>query len=282
MAELLRTKSDVIQTLNRIGRRSPILHRLWGLARWYTTPSGVEQIADWLGHVGWTVECPCCGWRGRAFYRYPRRHGRPNATCPKCGAMERHRLLHLYFWQHADLYSKPIRVLEIAPGRYCHLLFPRLPNFSYITLDHSSSNVMCRGGLTSLPFKSSSFDLVICYHVLDHVVDDLRAMGELRRMLRDGGFCLVQVPIKGESTYEDPTITAPQERLQAFGQGDHVRIYGRDVLDRLRSAGFVVGVDSYVDALPKQLIRRHGLVRNEQMYVCHLADGVDEDSQVVH
>lgn len=127
---------------------------------------------------------------------------------------------------------------------------------------------MSRGDIGNLPFPSGSFDLVVCNHVLEHVVDDQRAMRELRRVMSVSGCLLVQVPIERDATLEDPTATDPASRLQLFGQEDHVRSYGRDFALRLMAAGLEVREDPFAARLPEEAIRRFGLVRDETIFMC--------------
>ena len=94
--------------------------------------------------------------------------------------------------------------------------------------------------LTDTRADDDSFDMILCSHVLEHIPDDRKAMAELHRILRTGGHLFIQVPIGDKPTYEDFSITSPQERERAFGQKDHVRIYGPDIVQRLADAGFRV------------------------------------------
>jgi ubiquinone/menaquinone biosynthesis C-methylase UbiE len=96
--------------------------------------------------------------------------------------------------------------------------------------------------ITALALPDSAFDAVICSHVLEHVLDDAAALSELRRITAPEGWCLVMVPLDlgREHTYEDPTMTDPQERKQVFWQHDHVRLYAPDIGERLAMAGFHV------------------------------------------
>jgi predicted SAM-dependent methyltransferase len=86
--------------------------------------------------------------------------------------------------------------------------------------------------------------VIICNHVLEHIIDERRAMYELYSILKQGGWAILQVPISVslESTYEDFSIITPSEREQVFGQADHVRIYARDYTQRLEQVGFAVDI----------------------------------------
>jgi SAM-dependent methyltransferase len=124
--------------------------------------------------------------------------------------------------------------------------------------------------LTDVPHPDDSFDAILCSHVLEHVPDDRRAMRELRRILRPGGWAIVQVPIDytRAGTHEDPAIESPEDREREYWQSDHLRLYGNDFPDRLREAGFDVTVDSYLRDLPEPEINRYGLISLEDIYVC--------------
>ena len=113
--------------------------------------------------------------------------------------------------------------------------------------------------ITDIPYPDSSFDVIYCSHVLEHVPEDRKAMRQMHRLLRPGGWALIIVPIRGECTFEDTTVTSPEERKRLFGQCDHVRRYGPDVADRLREAGFRVTVYSKRIVTGKEDIRRFGL-----------------------
>ncbi|HYF50255.1 MAG TPA: methyltransferase domain-containing protein [Planctomycetota bacterium] len=125
----------------------------------------------------------------------------------------------------------------------------------YVSADLMSSLAMLKLDITALPFGRHSFDVILCSHVLEHVVEDAQAMREMVRVLKPGGYALLMVPITADATIEDRSATSPEERLRLFGQADHVRRYGRDFTSRLQKAGFevetvrVAGVFSTDEAL---------------------------------
>ena len=106
-------------------------------------------------------------------------------------------------------------------------------------------------GVCNLPFADGCFDVILCNHVLEHIPNDTKAMQELYRVLKPGGWGIFQIPqdLKREKTFEDDSITDKKERAKIFGQYDHVRIYGRDYFDKLRSVGFTVEVFVYLSLL---------------------------------
>jgi hypothetical protein len=220
--------------------------------------------------------CPVCR-RFSAGFRPFGVKRRPNATCPRCGSLERHRLLWLYFGCRTDLFDgRPKSLLHVAPERHLAPLLWQVPGLTYLSADLDSPLAMASMDLTDAPYPDASFDVILCNHVLEHVPDDRRAMQELFRMLKPGGWAVLQVPMSGEKTDEDPTVTDPKERERRFGQSDHVRMYGRDYGDRLADAGFEVHVDDFAHRLPPALARLCG-IKGQHVYFCRRGDGTSSN-----
>jgi len=174
---------------------------------------------------------------GRPFRPGP--DGRPGATCPRCRSLERHRFLSLLLGALAPELSDVDLMVEIAPSRQSTVLLDRVRARRRLTLDlgHDKRDVDALACLTRLPLRDDSVDLLVCYHVLEHVPDDRAAMAEIARVLSPQGLALIQVPYKaGVDTEEDPSAS-PEERARRFGQSDHVRWYGDDFDARLAAAG---------------------------------------------
>lgn len=171
-----------------------------------------------------------------------------------CGSLERHRLVSLLFDVNPSLLRPGNEVLHIAPEPT--LVGPlRRSAARYVSGDLEAEFGARRLDVTQLPFEGDSFDVVVCNHVLEHVPDDERAMREVRRVLRPGGWAMLLVPdVHEPMTVESPEITDPEERLMLYGQRDHVRRYGWDYLDRLRAAGFAPEVIRLGDILPRETI----------------------------
>lgn len=186
---------------------------------------------------------------------------RANARCPNCGARERHRHLWLFLQHKTNLLSDRLRVLHVAPERILEKRLKSQPNLDYVSVDLARRRATVKADITGLPFPENSFDVILCSHVLEHVVDDRKAMRELHRVLRPSGWAAIMVPIKWrrDQTFEDPTVVAPRDRERVFGQADHVRIYGRDFTSRLEEAGFRVSVEDYRRELGEERARRYGL-----------------------
>jgi predicted SAM-dependent methyltransferase len=226
-----------------------------------------------LFYRGDRVECPCCGGTFRKFMPTIKPVGpnRARARCPSCGARERTRLLWLYLENKTNVLTEDLRVLHFAPERMVEKRLKSQPNVEYVSADIDPRRALVEADITDLPFADNSFDVILCSHVLEHVVDDRAAMRELYRVLTPRGWAIVLVPIASRrtETFEDPAIVAPEERERIFGQADHVRIYGRDFRHRLEQAGFVVTVADYRGELGEPLARRYGLrARKPILHVC--------------
>jgi SAM-dependent methyltransferase len=186
-----------------------------------------------------------------------------------CGSLERHRLMYLYMTQKTDLFSgNRKRMLHVAPEAQLSRLFQETDCIDYLSADLSSATAMVKMDITDIQYADESFHAIYCSHVLEHVPDDIGAMRELYRVLKPGGWAILQVPISPGTTFEDPTVTSPEAREELFGQDDHVRRYGHDYVERLVAAGFSVLVDGFVRGLSDQEITRFGLMRTEDVYFC--------------
>jgi SAM-dependent methyltransferase len=186
--------------------------------------------------------------------------------------MERHRSVWLYLDRHPDMTRPGMRILHVAPERGLGRRLRTLPQVSYVGGDLTAEFGPEHIDVTQLQFEPASFDAILCSHVLEHVPDDRQAMRELARVLKPGGWALLQVPdVAAEVTDEDPSITDPDERLHRFGQHDHVRRYGWDYVDRLQDAGFSVVVERPETDLPEALVERYRLRKYgevEPIFVC--------------
>jgi SAM-dependent methyltransferase len=196
---------------------------------------------------------------------------RDNALCPVCGSLDRERLLYLFLRSKTDVFDTPTRLLHVAPEPRLGEMLLAQANVHYLSADLHARNVMLIMDITDICFPDSSFDAIICNHVLEHVTDDRRAMAELARTLKPDGWAIVQVPLSLVLTHtrEDPSKTTPQAREEAFGQWDHVRIYaGHDYEHRLARAGFEVSVFRWTAAADNFGGRRNvfGLNEKESVY----------------
>lgn len=215
------------------------------------------------------VECPVCASTFRKFLPYGRK-SRSNALCPTCLSLERHRLIWIYLQRKTDFFSAPIRMLHIAPELCFMNRFEALENLDYITADIESPLAKVKMDIHQIPFEDNSFDVIFCNHVLEHVTDDLLAMREMCRVLRPGGWAILQVPFfhpVPDTTFEDFSITDPKQREKVFGQDDHVRLYGKDYPERLRQSGFTVEENQLVREMTRSEAERYALPIGETIYV---------------
>lgn len=197
---------------------------------------------------------------------------RRDALCPRCLGLERHRLLWLYIERETALLDCYHTLLHIAPEVALKRQFERHYGKehaeNYITADLESPLAKLHFDIQDIPLEDESIDVVICNHILEHVEDDRKALRELHRILRPEGWGVVLVPqdLNREKTFEDDTITSPEERARIFGQYDHRRIYGRDYADRLRECGFEVEEIEYEKHLSEEEVKQYATA-GERLYV---------------
>lgn len=217
---------------------------------------------------GNNYECPVCGGKFRKMLPYGNK-GDDNRLCPKCLSLERHRLMWLFFKSKTDLFTGNLKLLHVAPEQPFLKYFKNLENLDYVTGDLFSPIADVKMDIMDMPFEDDQFDAVICNHVLEHVESDIKAMKEILRVLKPGGWAIMQVPINynNKETIEDLSITDPKKREQVFGQYDHVRWHGLDYADRLRSVGFEVDENHFVDDFTEAEKERYRLPEKEIIFV---------------
>lgn len=239
--------------LNTIPR--PLLIRLSYVAR--------PIIAFFL--KGNTFTDPIDGKSFKSFLPYGYGTQRNNVLSPSTLSLERHRLLWLYLKNETDFFSASKKILHFAPEQAFYKRFRNMSNLDYVTTDLESPLADVKADICNLPFKDNEFDIILCNHVLEHIPDDTKAMQELYRILKPGGFGIFQIPqdLSRATTFEDDSITDPKERAKIFGQYDHVRVYGRDYFDKLRSIGFKVEEVDYTNTLSEENIKKYCLTKGE-------------------
>lgn len=210
---------------------------------------------------------PINGKSYRTFLPYGYGKPRPNVLSPGTLSLERHRLLWLYLDRETDFFSKQSNVLHLAPEQAFLGRFQKLKHLNYTTADLESPLADVKADICNLPFGNNTFDWVLCNHVLEHIEDDHRAMSELFRVLKPGGKAILQVPLDAQraKTFEDFNIKDAQERAQAFGQYDHVRIYGLDFVDRLQAVGFDAFLIPYAQQLAVEEQNLYRIPSSEQI-----------------
>lgn len=219
-----------------------------------------ETLRHWysLFYTGHAFECTVCGKNLKKFITLPN----TDSLCPNCGSLKRNR--RLWSLLETEFLVPNSTVLDFSPSRCLYRKLKKTKSINYFSTDLSGDFIAdYQFDITHLEIANNSFDLVICYHILEHINDDIQAMRELFRVMRPGAKALVQTPLKEGKTYEDYSITIDEDRLKHFGQEDHVRIYSVSGLkERLESCGFMVEIrDNFV------VEDKYGYDRNETIIV---------------
>ncbi|TRW99978.1 class I SAM-dependent methyltransferase [Flavobacterium gawalongense] len=236
---------------------------------------------------------PIDGKSFKMFLPYGYGTQRNNVLSPSTLSLERHRLLWLYLNEETDFFqselvsdssvtntkriklrdaetNSALKVLHFAPEQAFYKLFRNQKNLDYTTTDLFSPLADVKADICDLPFEDNQYDVILCNHVLEHIPDDTKAMQELYRVLKPGGMAILQIPqdLSRATTFADDTITDQKERAKIFGQYDHVRIYGRDYFDKLRSIGFKVVEEDYTNKIAPELVEKYCLAKGEIIPVC--------------
>lgn len=220
---------------------------------------------------GDTFTDPIDGKTFKSFLPYGYGNQRNNVLSPSTLSLERHRLLWLYLKNKTSFFSKdtetnsPLKALHFAPEQAFYKRFKKMDHLHYVTTDLNSPLADVKADICNLPFKDNEFDVILCNHVLEHIPDDTKAMQELYRVMKPKGWGIFQIPqdLNREKTFEDNTITDKKERAKIFGQYDHVRVYGRDYFNKLRSIGFKVEEVDYTNTLSAEKIEKYCLAKGE-------------------
>ena len=237
---------------------------------------------------------PIDGKSFRMFLPYGYGNQRNNVLSPSTLSLERHRLLWLYLQNETDFFqseldsdspvtqnkriklrkdaetSSALKVLHFAPEQEFYKRFKKQTNIEYTTTDLLSPLADVKADICNLPFEDNAYDIIFCNHVLEHIPDDTKAMQELFRVLKPGGMGIFQIPqdLSRARTFTDDTIVDQKERAKIFGQYDHVRVYGRDYFDKLRSIGFKVIEEDYTHKIAPELVEKYCLAKGEIIPVC--------------
>lgn len=221
-------------------------------------------------YKGDKVTCPVCERNFSKFLSYGSDVAhRENVLCPYDLTLERHRLMWLYLKNESDFFTANLNVLHIAPEQCFYHRFRAQKNIKYLTGDLVSPLADMHFDLHQIPLEDNRFDVIFCNHVLEHVDDAMQCMKELFRVMKVGGWAIMQVPqdFSRETTYEDKSITSPEEREKHFWQKDHVRLFGKDYPDWLRKAGFEVQEFNLNTEFSEEFIERNRLMKSEILYI---------------
>tara|TARA_X000000950_G_scaffold256166_1_gene321409 strand:- start:375 stop:1079 length:705 start_codon:yes stop_codon:yes gene_type:complete len=226
------------------------------------------QSVAW-SYAGDVLEDPIVGKSYRKMLPYGRVRSRPNALAPHSLSLERHRAVWAFLQRKTSFFEAPLRMLHLAP-EYCYLTrFKNQANLDYLTADLNSPWADHHFDCHDIPFEDESFDVVMANHLLEHVEDDRKVLREFHRVMKRGGWGVLQVPINynEENTAEDPNVTDPMERERLYWQQDHVRLYGhKDYPARLREAGFDVEEVDMMEMLGEARYKRYSLGKERWVY----------------
>jgi ubiquinone/menaquinone biosynthesis C-methylase UbiE len=205
--------------------------------------------------------CNICNHSLRKFIPLPE----GDKLCPRCGSLARNR--RLYDILQKQYLKKNTTVLDFSPSRNLYRILKENENIKYISTDFAGEFLSDQQyDITRIDLPDECIDLVICYHILEHIDDDARAMTELYRILKIDGACLIQTPFKEGDIVEDPLIRTSEERLKRFGQADHVRVYSVNGLkNRLSLSGFQVEVKEFIEPAEN----KSGFKEKEYILVAH-------------
>lgn len=220
----------------------------------------IESPLRWLFSLkyrGSCFQCNICEVRLASFIPIEN-----DLLCPRCGSLQRNR--KLYNLLVNEYLVKGISILDFSPSRSLYRKLKRYPA-NYVASDFAGEfRADVTYDITQIPLEDEQFDLIICYHILEHIQDDQKSMSELFRVTKAGGVCIIQTPFKEGDIFEDSSIQSPEERAKHFGQHDHVRVYSQQGLaDRLRKAGFIVSVLGFLE--PHNNL--HGFQQSESILI---------------
>lgn len=238
----------------------PVIIRVWYLIR----------PALRIIFFGRSRYCPVCNSSCRLFLSHGVKSRRSkNVVCPVCLSHERQRLAWIFIHSSTNLNDGSVKkLLHLAPEAEFERKLKSIPGIQYLSADLLNPHAMVEMDITHIQSPEAAFDIILCSHVLEHIPEDRKAMGELFRVLKPGGWALIQVPTSNKGTFEDPSVTDPAERERLFWQGDHVRLYGLDIKERLTAAGFDLEVIFPDQVLDQQDFERMGILADEPIYYC--------------
>ena len=196
---------------------------------------------------------------------------REKCICPICGGNDRERWLEYVLNNKIDLFNKKGTVLHFAPEKRIEKNFRSNKNMVYITADIETGRADRVEDITHINFPDKYFDYIICNHVLGHIKDEKQAFMELKRCIKEDGKVIFSVPICWEiDTYENDSVETDEDRLIEYGQKDHVRLYGRDLKERLAQFGFSADYYQVKNVLPEEEIATMRLIPEDTIWILSL------------
>ena len=246
-------------------------------------PKTIRSTVRLWFQKGTKYTCPICGFSSDSFFLVGHDSkvlkennvvggSRRAAGCHKCRSNDRERLMYVYLNEKTDVIANcsEIEFLHIAPEKrlskkLIDVNFKKYVCGDLFTEGYDYPEYVINMNVLNIPFNNNTFDFLLCNHVLEHIPTDIDAMKEIYRVLKPGGKAILQVPISKtlEHTFEDFSVTDPEQRELVFGQYDHVRIYGKDYVNKLESVGFKVNIENISSEY-----KGAGLNPDEDLYVC--------------
>ena len=194
---------------------------------------------------------------------------RNNYQCPVCGGVDRERWQLWVLSKYTGIFSEKCRVLHFAPEPHVSAYIAANPECEYYTGDIVRGWAMHYTDILDIQYKDGVFDYVIMNHVLEHIVDIGKAMAEVKRVLKPDGKLVISFPICTDiDTLELPNVTTDKERLEIYGQEDHVRLFGRDYLDQIRRFGFEISVYTPKECCAPEEVERYGFIEDDVLMIC--------------
>lgn len=193
-----------------------------------------------LFYLGKKHQCSVCSKKLKSFVLLENN----DLLCPFCGSLSRNRRLWVLLHSNRNLKGN---ILHFSPPRSMYRKLKENTNIQYYSTDFEDEFLADhKFDITNINQKTEKFETIICYHILEHIMEDKKAIAELYRVLKPKGNIYIQTPFKNGDIYEDASITSPEARLKHFGQHDHVRIYSVNGLkNKLENQGFKVSVENF-------------------------------------
>ncbi len=209
--------------------------------------------------------CPVCEKGLSRFLTYENANTK---MCPNCASLSRHRSVFLYLKTKKYLSKKNTKMLHFAPEYSLQKKFKSIFGKNYISTDIEHPDAMLHADITNMPLKKNSFDIIICNHVLQEIREDVKAIGEMFRLLKRSGVAIITIPInKRLNKTIEKEVNTDKERAELYGYYGAIRIYGREFIDRLKKAGFETMIIHPLKFFSKEEIKKHNLGK-EKIYVC--------------
>lgn len=234
------------------------------------TPKPFKKTLEWIynkiKYFGFKYKCPVCKSTLRSFKEY---HNQLNVRCPLCWSFARHRFAWLIITTKTNLFDgSPKKMLHFAPLKRFEKIFKNIPNLDYITTDLDRPDVMVKMDITDIPYSDNFFDIIYCSAVIEHILEDYKALCELRRTVKSSGWVLIYTSFKeNQKTIEATPDMSPEDRVRLLGQADHVRLYGADFKDLLVKAGFKIQHFRWSDFVATEEADRYR-IKGQHLFIC--------------